>query len=75
MNLKEQFTNDTLEEELRVLVCEQKKEINYLKQNILHLKRMVAEESKAKYRAYTQFANLQEKTYSDKTDIQSNDNV
>lgn len=69
MSLKEQFTNDTLEEELRVLVCEQKKEINHLKQNILHLKRMVAEESEAKYRAYTQFANLQEETSNDKTNI------
>ena len=44
--------NDTLEEELRVLVCEQKKEINQLKQNILVLKRMVAEESQAKYTAW-----------------------
>tara|TARA_R110001583_G_scaffold36487_1_gene120088 strand:+ start:418 stop:603 length:186 start_codon:yes stop_codon:yes gene_type:complete len=58
--------NDTLEEELRVLVCEQKKEINQLKQNIIVLKRMVAEESQAKYTAWALAA---DRTNNDKTNI------
>jgi hypothetical protein len=51
--------NNTLEEELRVILCEQKKEINSLNQNILQLKRMIAEETEAKYRAYVKVADLQ----------------
>ena len=51
--------NDTLEEELRVLICEQKKEINVLKQNIKQLQSMVAEESEQKYRAYVKYVDLQ----------------
>jgi len=51
--------NNTLEEELRVLLCEQKKEIAILKQNIQQLQSMVAEESEQKYRAYIKFADLQ----------------
>jgi hypothetical protein len=51
--------NDTLEEELRVLLCEQKKEIAILRQNIKQLQSMVAEESEQKYRAYVKYANLQ----------------
>ena len=52
-------SNNTLEEELRIILCEQKKEINYLNQNILQLKRMVAEETEAKYRLYIKVADLQ----------------
>ena len=51
--------NNTLEEELRVLLCEQKKEIAILKQNIQQLQSMVAEESEQKYRAYINYADLQ----------------
>ena len=58
--------NDTLEEQLRVLVCEQKKEINQLKQNIIVLKRMVAEESQAKYTAWALAA---DRKNNDKTSI------
>ena len=58
--------NDTLEEELRVLICEQNKEINYLKQNIVLLKRMVAEESQAKYTAWALAADQYE---NDKTNV------
>ena len=52
--------NDTLEEELRLMVVSQKKQINTLQQNILQLKKMIAEESAEKYRAYTKYAELQE---------------
>ena len=51
--------NTTLEEELRIILCEQKREIRTLNQNILQLKRMIAEESEAKYRAYVKVADLQ----------------
>ena len=51
--------NTTLEEELRIILCEQKREIRNLNQNILQLKRMIAEESEAKYRAYVKVADLQ----------------
>ena len=51
--------NNTLEEELRVLLCEQKKEVAILKQNIQQLQSMVAEESEQKYRAYIKYADLQ----------------
>ena len=51
--------NNTLEEELRVLLCEQKKEIAIIKQNIQQLQSMVAEESEQKYRAYIKYADLQ----------------
>ena len=51
--------NNTLEEELRIILCEQKKEINSLNQSILQLKRMIAEETEAKYRAYVKVADLQ----------------
>ena len=61
--------NTTLEEELRIILCEQKREIRNLNQNILQLKRMIAEESEAKYRAYVKVADLQkEKNGRQKTD-------
>ena len=52
-------SNNTLEEELRIILCEQKREIRTLNQSILQLKRMIAEESEAKYRAYVRVADLQ----------------
>ena len=51
--------NDTLEEEQRVMICEQQKEINRLRQSIIHLQDMVAQENEAKYRAYVKIADLQ----------------
>ena len=64
MTLKKQFTNDTLEEELREICCEQQKQIN---QSIKQLKKMIAEESEAKYRAYVKFADLQKQQHDNKT--------
>ena len=57
---KMKMLNDTLEEELRLMLCEQKEIINVLQQNILSLKKMVAEETEAKYIAYSRNAELQE---------------
>jgi len=51
--------NDTLEEEQRVIICEQQKEINNLRQSIIHLQAMIAQENEAKYRAYVKIADLQ----------------
>jgi len=56
--------NDTLEEELRVIICEQQKEINSLRKNQQHLKIMIAEESEAKYRSYVKYADLQKELVS-----------
>lgn len=58
MSIKTTFTNNTLEEQLRELICDQQKELNDLRQNIIQLKNMVAEESEAKYRAYVRIADL-----------------
>ena len=51
--------NDTLEEEQRVIICEQQKEINKLRLSIIHLRDMIAQENEAKYRAYVKIADLQ----------------
>ena len=67
MTLKKQFTNDTLEEELREICCEQQKQINQLNQSIKQLKKMIAEESEAKYRASVKFADLQKQQHDNKT--------
>ena len=56
---KMKMLNDTLEEELRIMLCDQKEEINNLQQNILQLKKMIAEETEQKYQAYTRYADLQ----------------
>lgn len=70
MSLKTTFTNDTLEEQLRELICDQQKELNSLRQNVTQLKNMVAEESEAKYRAYVRIADLQkEKRWHNETDL------
>ena len=55
--------NDTLEEEQRVIICEQQTEINKLRQNILHLRDMIAQENEAKYRAYVKIADLQKEQH------------
>ena len=51
--------NNTLEEELREIVCDQLKEINGLKTTIEMLKQTVKEEQDAKYRAYVKISDLQ----------------
>ena len=51
--------NNTLEEEQRLIICEQQKEINKLRASIKHLRDMVAVENEAKYRAYVKIAYLQ----------------
>jgi len=56
----EKGLNDTLEEQLRVLLVEHKKENNRLRDEIERLKKMVAEEQEGKYRAYRKFADLQQ---------------
>ena len=56
--LKKQFTNDTLEEELRVMLVDKNNECNALRQRVSILEKTVAEEQEAKYRAYVQIADL-----------------
>ena len=65
--------NDTLEEEQRVIICEQQKEINTLRQNIIQLRDMVATENEAKYRAYVKIADLQKEKHD--TDIRNKNNI
>ena len=61
--------NNTLEEEQRVIICEQQKEINNLRQSIVHLRDMIAVENEAKYRAYVKIADLQKEHYEKITNI------
>ena len=65
--------NDTLEEEQRVIICEQQKEINTLRQNIIQLRDMVAVENEAKYQAYVKIADLQKEKHD--TDIRNKNNI
>jgi hypothetical protein len=51
--------NNTLEEELRVMLVEKNNECQALKSEIANLKRMVAEEQDGKYRAYVRISDLQ----------------
>ena len=51
--------NNTLEEELREMVCDQLKDINGLKATIELLKHTIKEEQDAKYRAYVKISDLQ----------------
>ena len=57
----EKELNDTLEEQLRVMLVEKNNEVNTLRNEIERLKKMVAEEQEGKYRAYIKFADLQQK--------------
>jgi hypothetical protein len=57
----EKRLNDTLEEQLRVMLIEKNNEVNSLRAEIERLKKMVAEEQEGKYRAYIKFADLQQK--------------
>ena len=56
--LTEKFTNNTLEEELRIMLVEKNNECNSLKAEIDALKKIVAEEQEGKYRAYIKFADI-----------------
>ena len=58
--LTKQFTNDTLEEELRTMLVDKNNECNALKGEVNALKKIVAEEQEGKYRAYVRFADLQQ---------------
>ena len=62
--LKKQFTNDTLEEELRVMLVDKNNECNALRQRVRILEQTVAEEQEAKYRAYIRVADLQKEAKS-----------
>lgn len=57
--LTEKFTNNTLEEELRIMLVEKNNECHALKAEIEALKKIVAEEQEGKYRAYIKFADIQ----------------
>ena len=57
--LKQKYTNNTLEEDLRVMLVEKNNENNALRAEIEMLQRSVAEEQEAKYRAYVRVADLQ----------------
>ena len=58
--LTEKFTNNTLEEELRIMLVEKNNECNSLKAEIDAHKKIVAEEQEGKYRAYIKFADIQQ---------------
>lgn len=57
--LRKKFTNNTLEEDLRIMLVEKNKECNALREEIKMLKNSVAEEQDAKYRAYVKISDLQ----------------
>ena len=61
--------NNTLEEELRLVICDQLQTINALKSEIDMLKNTVKEEQDGKYRAYVKLSDLQRemKKLSDKS--------
>jgi hypothetical protein len=66
--LKQKYTNNTLEEDLRVMLVEKNNENNALRAEIKMLQRSVAEEQEAKYRAYVRVADLQ-KEIKTQTDV------
>lgn len=51
--------NDTVEEELRLVICDQLQTINALRSEIDMLKNSVKEEMDGKYRAYVKLSDLQ----------------
>ena len=63
-----QNLNNTLEEQLRLIICDQQTEIKGLRASISILERSVAEEQEGKYRAYIQYVDLK-KERNDKTSI------
>lgn len=56
--LTKQFTNDTLEEELRTMLVAKNNECNALKAQIELLEKSVADEQEQKYRALVKAADL-----------------
>ena len=58
-HLTKKFTNNTLEEDLRIMLVEKNNECNALREEIKMLKNSVAEEQDAKYRAYVKISDLQ----------------
>jgi hypothetical protein len=63
-----QNLNNTLEEQLRLIICDQQTEIKSLRASISVLEQSVAEEQEAKYRAYIKYVDLK-KEKNDKTSI------
>ena len=63
-----QNLNNTLEEQLRLIICDQQNEIKGLRASISVLEQSVAEEQEAKHRAYIKYADLK-KEKNDKTSI------
>ena len=63
-----QNLNNTLEEQLRLIICDQQTEIKGLRASISVLEQSVAEEQEAKYRAYIKYADLKKEKH-DKTSI------
>ena len=61
--------NDTVEEELRLVICDQLQTINALRSEIDMLKNSVKEEQDGKYRAYVKISDMQKemKKLSDKS--------
>ena len=53
------YTNNTLEEELRVMLVEKNNECNNLRSRIEMLEKSVAEEQEQKYRALVKASDLQ----------------
>jgi hypothetical protein len=65
-HLTKKFTNNTLEEDLRIMLVEKNNECNALREEIKMLKVSVAEESDAKYRAFVKISDLQRELNSTK---------
>jgi len=58
-SITKKYTNDTLEEELRVMLVEKNNECNNLRSRIEMLEKSVAEEQEQKYRALVKASDLQ----------------
>lgn len=56
--LTTKFTNNTLEEELRIMLIEKNNECNHLRAKIELLEQTVAREQEEKYRAYIKYVDL-----------------
>lgn len=57
-NLTKQYTNNTLEEELRILLVDKNNECNALREEIKMLKENINQEQTEKYRAYVKISDL-----------------
>ena len=56
--LTTKFTNNTLEEELRIMLIEKNNECNHLRAKIELLEQTVAREQEEKYRAYIKYVDF-----------------